>query len=132
MRVFVFTQKQIEAAFAARIEAAGDDAAERDRRRIERRVFEAFAAAPEARPLLAPTGLYCFTRDQWAEAYGGWLAREKLRRPDAAPAIERHGGALDALMASRWPIEAKLLVRECLGEEDLVEEGQPEREAAVG
>lgn len=117
MRVFVYTEQHIDRAFTRRIEEATDKV-ERDRRRIQQVVDASFRSSPESRMLRAPTGLYCHTLDQWLQAFTRWRDAEIERHPESRKNIERYCADLSALMTTRWPLDAKLLVRECLDDSD--------------
>ena len=113
MLVFVATHAQFEKAFLTWIDETGADD-----RKIIHRVFNAFIHSVHARGFHTSTGLICFYYAWWQEQFALWRDAEIKLHPEQIEAIRFWSERLSELLQSSWSIQHKLIVRECLDEND--------------
>jgi len=119
MIVYVATPSQFDRAFALWADQAPDARAARHRRALAR-VFAAFMASASAQALRnARSGLFSFVAEDAAAALERWRDDEIARNPGHEAAIREWIAELEALLTrGTWGNEFKLLVRECLQDDE--------------
>lgn len=117
MIVYVVTHQQIETAFNDWIRDATTDR-EASGRRFMYRVFKTFMASPEARLFHTITGLISFALDQWIARFEIWVSLEIKKQPGSEANIRKWSHRLIAHLSSNWCLDQKLIVKECLDQQD--------------
>ncbi len=114
MLVYVTTANKIEYAFQHWIGESGNE-----QRRIVHQVYQWFMASAEAQKFHTITGLISFPLDSWELTFRHWIEREITTHPGQAENIRRWSEQLIALMSSHWGLAHKMIVQECLDEQEV-------------
>jgi hypothetical protein len=115
--VYVTTGKQLEKAFSQWI-----DLGEHEHRQIIKNVFDSFMWSPEAKLFHTVTGLISFPFPAWLSQFHLWRDNEIQKTPDNLEKIHFWTEKVSRHVQSDWAIQNKLIVKECLDEqEDLSE-----------
>lgn len=117
MLVYVMSSTQLHQAQESWCLDAATDSEAHQRQALVR-IFDEFSRSREASNLQAPTGLYCFTLEQLEDAFTRWIQHQIRLQPDKRTQI-LEWQTLFLEQWRCWGIPYKLVVRECLCDEDL-------------
>jgi hypothetical protein len=113
MLVYVATSSKIENAFNQWIK---DN--ESDDNKIIYQVYSWFMRTEAGKQFYTPSGLVCFSLEDWVSAFEQWVSKEIAAHQKNADNIRKWSDYLIRLLSSDWGIERKLIVAECLDDDD--------------
>jgi hypothetical protein len=113
MLVYVVTPEQFESAFLNWIKETDSDD-----RKIVHKVFNQFMCSPLAHMFHTCTGLISFGIVQWKVQFEEWVKQEIQRSPNSEANRRHYTDLLIQLLESSWAIERKLIVSECLEDQE--------------
>jgi hypothetical protein len=114
MLVYVATPEQINEAFIRWIDESDDDT-----RRIVYTVYQWFMNSDYANHYKTVSGLISFSLVDWESSFRQWIEREIERHPKNKDDIRNWSASLIKLLSSDWGIKRKLIVKECLDDNDI-------------
>jgi hypothetical protein len=117
MIVYVVTYKKLEQSFSDWIKAA--PASEKAERQFIYQVFVSFMNAPDAKLFHTVTGLISFPISEWKIQFEKWCENEIANNPASELNSRLWSKRLIDHLESTWCIDEKLIVSECLDQQDL-------------